>query len=97
MMIQLNSTRVKAPTLHPAPASSVYDDATSKPSGRVESDSCSKTVTKPHFIKRYSGTSATSLGARDAGLDVGDVRTAMLDRAVWRQIVDGISIEDRPK
>ena len=35
--------------------------------------------------------------ARDAGLDVGDVRTAMLDRAVWRHIVDGISIEDRPK
>ena len=35
--------------------------------------------------------------ARDAGLDVGDVRTVMLDRAVWRQILDGISIEDRPK
>ena len=35
--------------------------------------------------------------ARDAGLDVGDIRTAMLDRAVWRQIVDGISIEDRLK
>ena len=34
---------------------------------------------------------------RDANLDVGDIRTVMLDRAVWRQVVDGISIEDRPK
>ena len=35
--------------------------------------------------------------ARDAELDLCDVRGAMLDRAVWKQIVDGISIEDRPK
>ena len=35
--------------------------------------------------------------ARDVNLDVGDIQTATLDRAVWRQLVDGISIEDRPK
>ena len=35
--------------------------------------------------------------ARDAELDVHEMRTVMLDRAVWRHVVDGISIEDRPK
>ena len=34
---------------------------------------------------------------RDTGVTLGDIRTAMLDRAVWRTFVDGISIEDRPK
>ena len=46
------STRVRAPNLHPVSASSVYDGPTSKPSGRVVPDSCSKTGTKPHFIIR---------------------------------------------
>jgi hypothetical protein len=35
--------------------------------------------------------------ARDAGLDVREVRTAMLDRAVWRDIIGGISTECRQK
>ena len=35
--------------------------------------------------------------ARDAELDVHEMKTVMLDRAVWRHVVDGISIEDRPK
>ena len=35
--------------------------------------------------------------ARDIGLEVGDVRTAMLDRAVWRDIVGGISTASRRK
>ena len=35
--------------------------------------------------------------ARDAGLDLGDIRNAMLDRAVWRDIVGGISTECRLK
>ena len=35
--------------------------------------------------------------ARDTGLDVGDLKGAMLDRAVWRKIVEEFSIEDRPK
>ncbi len=35
--------------------------------------------------------------ARDAGLDVREVRTAMLDRAVWRHIIGGISTECRQK
>ena len=35
--------------------------------------------------------------ARDAGLDVGDIKNAMLDRAVWRDIVGGISTECRRK
>ena len=34
---------------------------------------------------------------RDTGVTLGDMRTAMLDRDVWRTFVDGISIEDRPK
>ena len=34
--------------------------------------------------------------ARDAELDVHEMRTVLLDRAVWRHVVDGISIEDRP-
>ena len=34
--------------------------------------------------------------ARDAGVPIGDLRTAMCDRDVWRRIVNGISIEDRP-
>ena len=64
MKVQLYSTRVKAPNLHPVSASSVYDDATSKPSGRVESDSCSKTVTKPHFIKRKNIFQLSTLNTR---------------------------------
>ena len=35
--------------------------------------------------------------ARDTGLDVGDLKGAMLDRAVWRKIVEEFSIVDRPK
>ena len=35
--------------------------------------------------------------ARDTGLEFGDLRTAMLDRDVWRNVVNGISIENRPK
>ena len=35
--------------------------------------------------------------ARDVGLDVGDLKGAMLDRAVWRRIVEEFSIVDRPK
>ena len=35
--------------------------------------------------------------ARDADLGVGDIRTVMLERAVWKRVIDGISIEDRPK
>lgn len=35
--------------------------------------------------------------ARDTGVQMGDLRTAMLDRDVWRSIVNGISIENRPK
>ena len=35
--------------------------------------------------------------ARDVGLEIGDLRGAMLDREVWRKIVEGFSIVDRPK
>ena len=36
--------------------------------------------------------------ARDTGLDVGNlIKGAMLDRAVWRKIVEEFSIVDRPK
>ena len=35
--------------------------------------------------------------ARDTGLQLDDLRTVMCDRDVWRQTVNGISIEDRPK
>ncbi|KAL5270844.1 hypothetical protein ACHWQZ_G001493 [Mnemiopsis leidyi] len=36
--------------------------------------------------------------ARDAGVDIGDLRGVMLDRiTVWRNIVEQFSIEDRPK
>ena len=35
--------------------------------------------------------------ARDTGLEQGELRTAMLDRDVWRNVVNGISIENRPE
>ncbi|KAL5270988.1 hypothetical protein ACHWQZ_G001587 [Mnemiopsis leidyi] len=35
--------------------------------------------------------------ARDAGVEIGDLRGVMLDRTVWRNIVEQFSIEDRPK
>ena len=35
--------------------------------------------------------------ARDADLGVGDIITVMLERAVWKRVIDRISIEDRPK
>ena len=35
--------------------------------------------------------------ARDVRLDVSDLKGAMLDRAVWRRIVEEFSIVDRPK
>ena len=36
--------------------------------------------------------------ARDTGLEVGNlIKGAMLDRAVWRKIVEEFSIVDRPK
>ena len=35
--------------------------------------------------------------ARDVGLEIGDLRGAMLDREVWRKIVEGFSIVDRPQ
>ena len=35
--------------------------------------------------------------ARDVGLDIGDLKGVMLDREVWRRIVEEFSIEDRPK
>ncbi|KAL5260789.1 hypothetical protein ACHWQZ_G010818 [Mnemiopsis leidyi] len=35
--------------------------------------------------------------ARDAGVEIGDLRGVMLDRTVWRKIVEQFSIEDRPK
>ena len=35
--------------------------------------------------------------AQDVGLEIGDLRGAMLDREVWRKIVEELSIVDRPK
>ena len=64
MMIQLNSTRVKAPTNHPVTASSVYDGATLKPSGRVGPDTCSKTGANTHFIRRKNMFQLSTLNTR---------------------------------
>ena len=64
MMIQLNSTRVKAPNNHPVTASSVYDGATPKPPGRVGPDSCSKTGANTHFIRRKNMFQLSSLNTR---------------------------------
>ena len=50
----LYSTRVRAPTSHLATASSLYDDATLKPPGRVGSDSCGETGAKPYFTRRLN-------------------------------------------
>ena len=63
-MIQLNSTRVKAPNNHPVTASSVYDGATPKPPGRVGPDSCSKTGANTHFIRRKNMFQLSTLNTR---------------------------------
>ena len=35
--------------------------------------------------------------SRDAEIDISDIRTAMMDRDVWKKVVKGISFEDRLK
>ena len=41
--------------------------------------------------------SDTVLVAQDVGLDVSDLKGVMLDRALWRGIVEAFLIVDRPK
>ena len=53
-----------------------------------------------HFpLARRGRRSLTFLDTvvRDTGVQLDDLRTAMCNREVWRKIVNGISIEDRPK